>query len=82
MRHSIIFATMNAVAIAAPMEMNDMKASSAMNDMTDAKQAADVSYGSYGKYADHADYGSYPGGVEEAAKAMGIYVLLAFHVTS
>ncbi|KAF3049920.1 hypothetical protein E8E11_008911 [Didymella keratinophila] len=53
MHLSIILATLTAVAIAAPMEMNTM------NAMKEAHQAADGSYGAY------------PGGVHEAAKAMG-----------
>lgn len=73
MHYSIIFATLTAVAIAAPMELNNMKTANTMDSMKDAKQAADSSYGAYGKYADYADYGAYPGGVEEAAKATGTY---------
>jgi len=65
MHPSIILATLTAVAIAAPMEMNTM------NAMKEAHQAADGSYGAYGRYAKYADYGAYPGGVQEAAKAMG-----------
>ena len=68
MHYSLILAILTAVAVAAPMEMNNM------NAMKEAHQAADESYGSYGKYAEYSNYGVYPGGVEEAAKAMGTHL--------
>lgn len=58
MHYSIIISSLAALAVAVPVDMNDVK------------QARDVDYGVYKNYGKYGEYGGYPWGVEEAAAKM------------